>query len=82
MVLIIFIKGSKPPDFNIISLYTAQSPAIFPKAQIAYSAISWWGDFNKLQNKVIPPLSMIAYVYYEEPEATLVRAQADSNYKC
>lgn len=36
----ILINGSKASHLSIISLYIAQSPAIFPKAQIAYSAMS------------------------------------------
>lgn len=78
---IILIKGSNPPDFNIISLYTAQSPAIFPRAQSACSAISLWGDLNNWTNKGIPPLSIIVWVWWEVPDAILVKAQAASSYR-
>jgi hypothetical protein len=66
---------------KIISLYPAQSPDILPNAHIAYSAISGCGEDNNLTNIGIAPLSIIVYVYYVLPEATLVKAHADSNYK-
>lgn len=59
VVSIIFIKGSSPLNLRIKSLYTAQSPAILPRAQIAYSAISMCFEDNNLTNIGIPPLSMI-----------------------
>ena len=37
---IILIKGSTPPDRRIKSRYYEQSPAIFPMAQTACSAMS------------------------------------------
>ena len=51
-----------PPAFKIISRYICPSPAIFPIAQIAYSAISGCLEDNKEQNNGMPPLSIIAYV--------------------
>lgn len=75
---IIVINGSTPPTLNIRSLYYVQSPAILPIAQTAYSAISLYYELNNLTNKYIPPLSIIDYVYYVVPLATLVKAHAAS----
>ena len=58
---IIFRSGSIELFFKIISLYNAQSPAILPNAQMAYSAISGCGDYKRLQNKGIAPLSYKKY---------------------
>jgi len=55
----ILIKGSTPPVRRIKSRYYEQSPAIFPIAQTAYSAISGKGEESNFTNKWIPPLSMI-----------------------
>ena len=55
-------SGSKFPQnwyLRMRSLYCAQSPAIFPMAQTACSAISVKGDESNLQKSAIPPLSMI-----------------------
>lgn len=55
----ILINGSTPPVLRIKSLYWAQSPAMFPMAQTAYSAMSENYDESNLTNNAIPPLSII-----------------------
>jgi len=54
---------------------------MFPIAHIACSYNSGLDDFSRLQKIGIPPLSIMVYVYWKFPEATLVKAQADSSYK-
>ena len=82
VVSIIFTRGSIPSLYKIISRYWVQSLAIFPNAQIAYSAISECGDLSNWQNNGIAPLSIIVYVWWVVPEAIFVKAQAASSYKC
>ena len=59
-----------------------ESPAIFPIAQIAYSAISGNLLLNVFIKTGIPPLSTIEWTYVEVPDAIFVNPQADSSYKC
>ena len=73
------IKGYSPCALSIISLYMAESPEIFPIAQMDCSCTSGYCEERSFTNRVIPPLSTIDWVYIVVPEAMLVRAQAASN---
>ncbi|KAH3687896.1 hypothetical protein WICPIJ_001113 [Wickerhamomyces pijperi] len=61
------------------SLYSEESPATLPKAQIACSLTSADGEYNNWTNFGMAPASTTNAVWSEEPEAMLVKAQAASS---
>lgn len=61
-------------------LKKSRLPAMFPRAQTACSLMCWWGDVTKLIKAGIAPPSTTAAVWFEVPEAMLVRAQEASNW--
>ena len=67
------------PSTKDIEFYQPTVPAILPRAQMACSLMCCRGDVTSLMKAGMAPPSTTAPVWFEVPEAMLVKAQAASN---
>ena len=73
------ISGWMMPQRMVKSLHSEPSPAMFPRAQTAWSTTLWSVEERSWINIGTAPASTTVLVWWDEPEAMLVRAHAASN---
>ena len=73
------VSGTSSPCSSRWSRHSGESPATFPSAQTAWSRTSSCGERRRPIRTGTAPASTTQRVCADEPEATFVSAQADSN---
>lgn len=73
------ISGWMMPQRMVKSLHSEPSPAMFPRAHTAWSTTLWSVEERSWTNIGTAPASTTVLVWWDEPEAMLVRAHAASN---